>query len=121
MAIWSDDSDAQVYYSDYGGTLRWGRYDYGPWPDPIAMTGSASLNYCIFATGTPDPPGLTPPRTTVTVLGNGYCLISSEGIPGNTYRIEYTDALANPLWHALATNAADDSGVVQCTDSPPKV
>ncbi len=120
LAVWSDDVNAQVYYSGNGGTLRWGQYSYGTWPAPITTTGSSSLNYCIYATGLPGQPGITPPRARVTLLGNGSYQIRSDGIPGNTYRIEYTDTLANPSWHGIATNAADDFGVVQCTDSPPQ-
>lgn len=51
LAIWSDDPGARVYYSaDDTGTLRWGRYDYGAWPDPVAVTGGGSFDYCIYAT-----------------------------------------------------------------------
>jgi hypothetical protein len=50
LAIWSSDANAQVYYSGNNGTLRWGLYNYGTWPDPISTTGGASLNYCIYAT-----------------------------------------------------------------------
>ena len=50
LAIWSDDANARVYYSGNNGTLRWGRYNYGTWPDPISTSGGSSLNYCIYAT-----------------------------------------------------------------------
>jgi hypothetical protein len=50
LAIWSDDANARVNYSGNNGTLRWGRYNYGTWPDPISTTGGSSLNYCIYAT-----------------------------------------------------------------------
>ena len=61
LAIWSDDANARVYYSGSNGTLRWGPYNYGTWPDPMATTGGGNLNYCIYATGT----GAT--LTTITV------------------------------------------------------
>ena len=52
FAIWSDGSGAQIYYTS-GGTVRWGRYDYGNWPNPISTTGGESIyNYCIYATNT---------------------------------------------------------------------
>ncbi len=51
LAVWSDDANAEVYYSDTAGTLRYGQYTYGAWPSPIVTTGGASLNYCIYATG----------------------------------------------------------------------
>ena len=54
LAIWSDDPAARVYYSSAsGGTLRWGQYNYGPWPDPISTSGGSDYQYCIYAYGTP--------------------------------------------------------------------
>ena len=50
LAIWSGDANARVYYSGNNGTLRWGRYNYGTWPDPISTTGGGSMNYCLYAT-----------------------------------------------------------------------
>ena len=52
LAIWSGDANARVYYSGNNGTLRWGPYNYGTWPDPVSTTGGGSLNYCIYGTGT---------------------------------------------------------------------
>jgi hypothetical protein len=51
LAIWSDDANAKVYYSDNSGTLRWGQYNYGSWPNPLATSGNGAFNYCIFAQG----------------------------------------------------------------------
>src|SRR5439155_13863899 len=61
LAIWSDSPQAKVYYSDAAGSLRWGSYGYGAWPDPIATSGGANVNYCIYAAGAPNgpPPTLT--------------------------------------------------------------
>ena len=52
LAIWSDDANAQVYYSGTGGTQRWGRFNYGDWPELVPTTGGGDLNFCLFATGT---------------------------------------------------------------------
>ncbi len=52
LAIASDDAEARVYYSDSAGTLRWGQYPYGNWPDPIVAPASGTANYCIYAAGT---------------------------------------------------------------------
>ena len=49
LAIWSDDANARIYYSSNNGTLRWGLYNYGMWPDPISTSGGGSFNYCIYA------------------------------------------------------------------------
>jgi hypothetical protein len=62
LAIWSDDAGARVYYSGNNGNLRWGRYDYGAWPDPVSTSGGGTLNYCLYATGT----GTTLTSITVT-------------------------------------------------------
>jgi len=60
LAIWSDDANAGIYYSDNSGTLRWGQYNYGTWPNPITTTGGGNLDYCIYATGSAGPaPTLT--------------------------------------------------------------
>ena len=49
LAIWSGDANARVYYSGNNGTLRWGLYSYGTWPNPISTTGGGNFNYCIYA------------------------------------------------------------------------
>ena len=50
LAVWSDSPAARVYAQN-GGTLRWGRYNYGAWPDPIAPSGGGSFTYSIYARG----------------------------------------------------------------------
>lgn len=55
LAIWSDDTNGRVYYSGSNGTLRWGAYTYGTWPDPIATSGAGTFNYCIYASGSQAP------------------------------------------------------------------
>jgi O-glycosyl hydrolase len=49
LTIWSNDSNARVYYSGTNGTLRWASGTYGTWPDPISTSGGSNLNYCIYA------------------------------------------------------------------------
>jgi len=49
LAIWSDDTNAAVYYSASNGVLRWGKYTYGTWPNPVVTTGGSTLDYCIRA------------------------------------------------------------------------
>lgn len=48
LAIWSDDPNARVY-AQPGGTIRWGRYDFGAWPDPLNLTDGGDMTYCIYA------------------------------------------------------------------------
>jgi hypothetical protein len=40
-----------------------------------------------------------------------------NGIPGYTYRLEYTEDLSHPAWKTLTTQTADDFGVCQFIDS----
>ncbi|HVU15368.1 MAG TPA: DUF4082 domain-containing protein [Candidatus Didemnitutus sp.] len=49
LAIWSNDTNAKVYYSGSNGTLRWASKTYGTWPNPISTTGGSNLNYSIYA------------------------------------------------------------------------
>ena len=55
LAIWSDDANAGIYYSDSSGTIRWGQYNYGTWPNPITTTGGGDLDYSIYAAGNAGP------------------------------------------------------------------
>src|SRR5439155_12393701 len=65
-AIWSDSPQAKMYYTDTAGSLRWGSYGYGAWPDPIATSGGANVNYCIYAAGAPSGPPPTLSSIAVT-------------------------------------------------------
>ena len=59
LAIWSDDSNSRVFYSDQAGTIQWQSYVYGTWPDPISTPDFGVFNYCIYASGTVVPKVLT--------------------------------------------------------------
>jgi len=52
FAIWSDNANSRVYYSDASsGTLRWvssSPYS-NTWPNPLVTTAGANYNYCIYA------------------------------------------------------------------------
>lgn len=49
FAIWSDSPEAAVY-ADAGSGLRWGKYPYGEWPNPLTLgSGPADTNYCVYA------------------------------------------------------------------------
>jgi hypothetical protein len=72
LAVWSDSSGAQVYYSDSSATLRWGQYNYGNWPDPISTSGGGTYKYCIYATGAAAPLvsiAVAPASATITTGG----------------------------------------------------
>ena len=78
LAIWSDDANAGVYYSDNGGTLRWGQYNYGTWPNPIATTGGGNLDYCIYAAGSAGP---APTLTSIAVTPANPTLVTGTSQP----------------------------------------
>jgi uncharacterized repeat protein (TIGR03806 family) len=61
LAIWSDSSSAKVFYASTGGTLRWGQYNFGDWPNPIATSGGNIFNYNIYASGGSGPTFNTTP------------------------------------------------------------
>ena len=78
LAIWSDDVNARIY-ADTGGSLRFGLYPYGAWPDPVSLTGSGTFIYSIYAanndptasfTGTPTT-GATPLAVTFADTSTG--------------------------------------------------
>jgi hypothetical protein len=48
--------------------------------------------------------------------GDGTVRLTFDGIPGYTYRLEYTEDLSNPTWQTLATPTADEFGVCQFVD-----
>src|SRR5664279_4674947 len=78
LAIWSDDASAAVYYSDSSGTLRWGQYNYGTWPNPIATTGGGNLDYCIYAAGSGAP---APTLTSIAVTPANPILVTGTSQP----------------------------------------
>ena len=51
--------------------------------------------------------------------GDGSIRLTFDGIPGYTYRIEYTDDLSNPNWQTITTQPADGFGVCQFADGSP--
>jgi beta-glucanase (GH16 family) len=115
LAIWSDDANAQVYYSDTSGTLRWGQYNYGTWPNPIATSGGSSLNYSIYATG-PTVAGVTASgitadnkvydgTTAATISTNGYTL--SGLAPGDAGKV----SLATNGYVAAFASAGVSNGI----------
>ncbi len=66
-------------------------------------------------------PDTTPSGTcTIQSQANGsISLTFNDGIPGNSYRIQYNDSLTTTNWHDLSTRIADGFGSYQYTDHPP--
>lgn len=59
------------------------------------------------------------PNLRITDLGNGSFHLLFDGIPGTTYRIEYSEPLEAPIWQSLGSATADAFGRFQFTDTPP--
>jgi hypothetical protein len=51
-------------------------------------------------------------------MGDGSLQLTFEGIPGDTYHLEYSDSLSPPNWQVLTNQTADDFGVLQFADWP---
>ena len=56
---------------------------------------------------------------TITSLGGGSYRIRGSGIPGRTYRLQYTDEAVPATWQLLpgASVTADASGVIEFIDT----
>ena len=55
---------------------------------------------------------------TITNLGHESLLLISNGIPGYTYTLQYSDVAAPFVWQALGSVNANSAGVFQFTDAP---
>ncbi len=53
---------------------------------------------------------------TITDLGNGSFLINGSGIPGYTYRLQYSDVSGPFVWQDLLSVTADATGKFSYTD-----
>jgi hypothetical protein len=51
-------------------------------------------------------------------MGDGSLQLTFNGIPGQTYHINYSDSLSPPNWQVLTNQTADSFGVIQITDWP---
>lgn len=74
LAVWSDDPNATIYYTDDAGVVRWEPYPYGDWPDPMITTSGGNFRYCIYASGYIAPPlvsiSVTPTNSTLMAGGS---------------------------------------------------
>jgi hypothetical protein len=114
--------------STYGGVLSQsnGWVYYTP---PVGFTNDDAFAYTIgdgrgaSATGTVSvlvfSDILPSPNLAIVGLGDGAYLVQFDGIPGATYRIEYTETMAVPDWQLVGEALADDAGQFQFIDRPP--
>ncbi len=75
------------------------------------VTGAVTVN--IRADNVPSP------NLVITDLGDGSYLIRFDGIPGKTYRIQWTESVETPNWQTLGSRTANDVGLFEYTDRPP--
>jgi hypothetical protein len=100
-----------VYYTPPGG-----------WTNTDTFTYTVSDGHCGTDVGTvtvqirPDNP--QPSNVAIQMPGDGSIRLTFTGIPGFTYRIQYTDSLSNMAWQTVATQTADAFGACECVDWP---
>ena len=103
----------------------------GPWiyyAPPAAGATNDTFTYtigdghCGTATGTvtvqikADNP--QPLNFAITNMGNGALQMIFDGIPGETYHLQYSESLSPLNWQVLTNQTGDGYGMVQFTDSP---
>jgi len=113
LAIWSDSTNARVFYNTSGGTLRWGQYIFtNVWPTPLVTSGGSIANYNIYASGGNAPVFAgTPTNRTITELT--LVTVTNAATDADTPFQQITYALANPP----AGAAIDSNGVITWTPS----
>ena len=126
LAVWSDNATARIYYSGNNGTLRWGRYNYGSWPDPISTTGGSSFSYCIYASGLSAPTltsmTVTPANPSIVVGGTQQFAATGTYSDGSTQNItslamwvSSNAVVANVNTSGLATGASAGATTISAT------
>jgi hypothetical protein len=103
----------------------------GPWiyyapPAGVAasdiFTYTVSDGHCGTVTGTvtvqvqADNP--QPENFAIGRMRDGSLQLTFDGIPGETYGIDYSDSLSPPNWQMLTNQTADSFGVIEITDWP---
>lgn len=96
-----------------GGSYRWyiiamNGAGVGPWSAPMYFSVGALL-----AAKVPSHPF---PNLTISPLPNGSFLVEGNGIPGQTYRIQYANDGGGPNWQLLGTVTTDAVGRFSYTD-----
>lgn len=65
-------------------------------------------------------PLVTPsPNLSLINQGNGSYLIQFDGVPGKTYRIQFTESVGPAAWELLGSATVDPFGSFQLLDTPP--
>jgi hypothetical protein len=63
--------------------------------------------------------GSSSPKLAIAQSEDGKLLLQFDGIPGRTYRIEYSETLLPASWLPLGNASADELGRFTLTDEPP--
>jgi hypothetical protein len=91
-------------------------------PASDTFTYTVSDGHCGTATGTvtvqikKDNP--QPLRFALARQGDGSLQLTFDGIPGDTYQLQYSESLSPPNWQVLSNQTADGFGALHFTDSP---
>lgn len=60
----------------------------------------------------------TMPVPAIRAIGDGSLRIHFRGVPGLTYRIQYSESLTAPVWRSLGNRTADAMGSFEIVDRP---
>jgi hypothetical protein len=60
----------------------------------------------------------TMPVPAISAVGDGSLRIHFRGVPGLTYRIQYSESLTASVWRSLGSRTADQAGMIQIIDRP---
>ncbi|HEY4300749.1 MAG TPA: DUF4082 domain-containing protein [Candidatus Didemnitutus sp.] len=125
LAIWSNDTNARVYYSGTNGTLRWASKTYGTWPNPISTTGGSNLNYSIYAAGgagsgatlssiavSPNSPSITAGGTQQFSATGTYSDASTQDLSGQASWSSSNTAVATINASGFASGASAGSSTI---------
>jgi mono/diheme cytochrome c family protein len=115
LAIWSDDPDAEVFYSG-GGSLRFAQYPYGAWPDLISTMGAGGIGYCLYATGVGA--AFVAPLILSINLENDLVTIVSSAAQGRSYELQFTSAIGDTNWVSLPPSVVATGATVTLTNAP---
>jgi hypothetical protein len=80
--------------------------------DALGVTATGVVQIAVHENTVPSP------NLVIESLGQGEFLLSFDGIPGKTYRIQYAEDLELEAWMDLGTETANEAGMFQFFDAP---
>ena len=97
-----------IFYTPPAGSTNADSFTYNISDGFASVAGT--VNVSVLADNGPSP------NLTINVLSNGVYAIRGDGIPGRTYRIQWSSN-PGPVWQDLGSSMADTNGIFGLTDS----